>query len=233
MAAVMPSGSSASQARQVQSVQRRVWLKPLVFGLCLLPLFRLIAFGFELGGSLGANPIEFITRSTGTWTLVMLCITLSITPARRLFGWNGLLQYRRMLGLFAFFYCCLHLTTWVWFDQWFSLQDMIKDVIKRPFITAGFVGFLLMVPLALTSNRYSIRRLGKRWMSLHKLIYLVAIAGILHYWWHKAGKNALQEPMIYAAIIATLLGIRVVYWWLGKRRSSANRLAQSSRSRTT
>jgi methionine sulfoxide reductase heme-binding subunit len=208
------------------------WLKPTLFVLCLLPLARLVAFGFEVGGSLGANPIEFITRSTGTWTLVMLCITLAVTPARRLFGLNMLVAQRRMLGLFAFFYGLLHITTWIWFDHWFALGDMVKDIIKRPFITVGFFALLLMVPLAVTSNRASIKALGKKWIQLHRLIYLIAPLAVLHYWWHKAGKNALEEPAIYAAIVVVLLGIRVVYALAGNKRSPAKSSAGISRALT-
>jgi sulfoxide reductase heme-binding subunit YedZ len=197
------------------------------------PLVRWIALGAGAGNGFGANPIEFLTRSTGLWTLVALCITLAVTPLRRILGLNALVQHRRMLGLFVFFYATLHVSTWVWFDHWFSFAEMLKDVIKRPFITAGFVGFLLLIPLAVTSNRASIRALGRRWMQLHRLVYLVALAAILHFWWHKAGKNALQEPMIYAAILGVLLGVRLVYWRLGASRSREKSSSMDSRSRTT
>ena len=182
---------------------------------------------FVLGGldRLGANPVEFVTRSTGTWTLVMLCATLAVTPLRRLTGRGELARVRRMLGLFTFFYGCLHLTTYVWFDQWFDLMAMARDILKRPFITVGVSAFVLMVPLAATSTNAMMRRLGRRWSELHRLVYAVAVLAILHFWWHKAGKNDLLEPAIYGAVVAALLGARL---WLrrrsvypGRRRSSA------------
>jgi methionine sulfoxide reductase heme-binding subunit len=186
-------------------------LKPFIFLACLLPLLRLIVLGFA--DLLGANPVEFVTRSTGTWTLVMLCATLSVTPLRRLFGWTELLRNRRMLGLFTFFYACLHLTTYIWLDQWFEVASIAKDIFKRPFITIGFAAFVLMVPLALTSNHWSMRRLGRNWGKLHRLIYLIAIAAMLHYFWHKGGKNNYDEPLIYAGIITLLFAVRIGYWW--------------------
>jgi methionine sulfoxide reductase heme-binding subunit len=189
------------------------WLKALkgaLFVAALLPLARLIAAGVDLFGGLGANPVEFITRSTGTWTLVFVCLVLAMTPLRQVTGWTWPIRIRRMLGLFAFFYAVLHLTTYVWLDQWFDLGAMLRDIIQRPFVTAGAVGFLLMVPLALTSTDAMVRRLGRRWLTLHRLVYAVAIAGVLHFWWHKAGKNDVAEPMVYAAIVAVLLGWRVV-----------------------
>ncbi len=190
-----------------------IWLG--VFLLCLVPLARLFWLGYC--DALSANPIEFVTRSTGTWTLVFLCITLAVTPVRRLTGLGWLLRLRRMLGLYAFFYACLHLTTYVWFDQWFDLNEIIRDVIKRPFVTAGFAAFVLMLPLAVTSNAFSMRRLGRRWQSVHRLIYLVAPVALLHFWWHKAGKNDFFEPLIYLVIVAALLGIRLAW------RRTANR----------
>jgi methionine sulfoxide reductase heme-binding subunit len=196
-------------------------VKWAIFLLALVPLLRLIGLG--LSGKLGSNPVEFVTRSTGTWTLVLLCVTLAVTPVRRITGWNKLLRYRRMLGLFTFFYGVLHFTTYIWFDQWFDLIDIGKDIVKRPFVTVGFAAFVLMIPLALTSNSYSIRKLGRRWARLHRLIYLVAIAAILHYLWHKGGKNNYTEPLIYAAIVVGLLAIRLAYWWQGGRRAAAAR----------
>ncbi len=195
---------------------RRTAARVLLFGLCLLPLVRLVVLG--TGDGLGANPIEFVTRSTGTWTLVLLCVTLAVTPVRKLTGWTVLARYRRMLGLFAFFYGCLHLATYVWFDQWFDVAGILRDVLKRPFITVGFAAFLLMLPLAVTSTQAMMRRLGRRWQQLHRLVYAVAVLGVLHFWWHKAGKNALGEPMIYAAVVAVLLLARL---WLRRRAASA------------
>lgn len=185
-------------------------IKRTVFVLALLPLARLLAAGFfDVLGGLGANPVEFVTRSTGTWTLVMLCLTLAITPLRRFTGWNQLIRLRRMLGLFAFFYGALHLTTYLWFDQYFDLAAILKDVLKRPFITMGFTAFVLMIPLAVTSTDSMIRRLGRRWGRLHRLVYVVAIAAILHYAWHKAGKNDYSEVVWYAAAVMLMLGWRV------------------------
>ena len=182
--------------------------------LALLPLARLILAGsLEWFGGLGANPIELVTRSTGTWTLVLLCLTLAVTPLRHLTGWTMLIRLRRMLGLFAFFYGLLHLTTYVWFDQFFDTAAMVRDIVRRPFITAGFAAFLLMLPLALTSTHAMQRRLGRRWGQLHRLVYAVAIAALLHYLWHKAGKNDFSEVSIYGAVIALLLGARLWRRW--------------------
>ena len=181
------------------------YLKPFVFLACLLPLARL---GWKAYNSaLGANPIQVITWSTGTWTLVFLLITLAITPLRKLTKLHWLIQFRRMFGLFAFFYVCLHFTTYIWLDQFFDWHSIVKDVYKRPFITVGFTAFLLMIPLALTSTQRSIRWLGKRWQPLHRLIYAIAILGALHYLWLvKADK---RKPLIYGAVLALLLLYRI------------------------
>ena len=157
--------------------------------------------------ALGANPIQVITWSTGTWTLVFLMITLSITPVRKLTKQYWLIQYRRMLGLFAFFYGCLHFTTYIWLDQFFDLHSIGKDIVKRPFITVGFTAFVLMIPLALTSTKASIRRLGKRWVTLHRLIYATAILGVIHYIW--LVKKDVRVPFIYAGILGVLLLYRL------------------------
>jgi len=184
-------------------------LRLSLFIACLIPLARLLWLGFHDG--LGANPIEFITRSTGTWTLTFLLITLGITPLRRLSGWQWLLRLRRMLGLFAFFYACLHFTTYIWLDQFFDLSGIYRDIFKRPFITLGFSSFLLLIPLALTSTQAMMRRLGGRnWQRLHRLVYLVAIGGVVHYWW--LVKKDVTQPAIYAAVLALLLGFRAVVW---------------------
>ena len=184
------------------------YLKPVVFAGCLIPLGRL---GWKACNSaLGANPIQVITWSTGTWTLVFLLLTLSITPVRRLTKRYWLIQYRRMLGLFAFFYGCLHFTTYIWLDQFFDLHSIAKDVLKRPFITVGFTAFVLMIPLALTSTKASIRRLGKRWVRIHRLIYVTAIAGVIHYLW--LVKKDIRKPVIYATILSLLLLYRIAVW---------------------
>lgn len=193
-------------------------LKVAVFLAALVPAARLLWFGYT--DRLGANPIEFITRSSGDWTLYFLCITLAVTPLRRLSGWNWLLKLRRMLGLFAFFYVALHFTTFLWFDHFFDLQEMWKDVLKRPFITVGFIAFVLLIPLAATSTNGMVRRLGgKRWQWLHRLIYVVAPLGILHFWWMKAGKHDFSQPILMGAIVALLLGLR--FYWAARRTRTA------------
>ena len=179
----------------------KFWL----FGVCLLPLVRLIVLGFN--GGLGANPIEFITRSTGTWTLVGLMATLSVTPLRRLTGRAGLIRFRRMLGLFAFFYACLHFVTYIWLDQFFDPAAIARDIVKRPFITLGFAAFVLLIPLAATSTRAMIRRLGRRWQQLHRLVYAIALLGVVHYLW--LVKKDLTEPLIYGAVLVFLLLMRL------------------------
>ncbi|RQS05710.1 protein-methionine-sulfoxide reductase heme-binding subunit MsrQ [Burkholderia sp. Bp9002] len=189
------------------------WLAPakaLVFAAGLYPLARVVLFG--LTDRLGANPIEFVTRSTGLWTLVMLCATLGVTPLRRMTGIAALLRFRRMLGLFAFCYATLHFTTYIWFDKWFDLAVVLQDVGKRPFVTVGFAAFVLLIPLAATSPRAMVRRLGRHWATLHRAIYAVALFGVLHFWWMKAGKHDLAQPKLYAAIVAALLGWRLAAW---------------------
>ena len=183
------------------------WLvKPALFVLALMPFALLIYRG--LNNDLGANPVETINRFTGDWVLRFLLITLAITPLRRLFGWNALLRYRRMLGLFAFFYVCLHFLSYAWLDQYFAIADIIKDVAKRPYITVGFACFLMLIPLAATSTNAMIRRLGaRRWQRLHRLVYLVGVGGIVHFLW--LVKSDLREPLIYGAILAILLGFRL------------------------
>ncbi len=185
------------------------WIKTAVWICCLAPLARLVYKAFS--GGLGANPIEFITLSTGTWTLTFLLITLAITPLRKLVRQFWLIKLRRLIGLFAFFYGCLHFTTYIWLDKFFDLQDMLKDVAKRPFITAGFLAFVLLIPLAATSTAGAIRRLGgRRWQLLHRLIYVSAIAGVVHYWWKV--KADTRVPAIYAMVLILLFGLRVVIW---------------------
>ena len=203
MGAVVPLGPTADRVLK----RARIAL----FLICLLPLARLLLAGTaDWFGGLGANPVELITRSTGTWTLVLLCCTLAVTPLRRLTGWNRLIRLRRMLGLYTFFYGVLHLMAWVWFDRFFDLSDMARDLVKRPFVAMGMFAFILMVPLAVTSTQAMIRRLGRRWVVLHRLIYLTAVAAILHYLWHKAGKNDFTQVSVYAAVIAVLLASRLL-----------------------
>ena len=187
--------------------QKNRWIiKPALFVVALLPLAFLVYRG--LTNDLGANPIETINRYTGDWVLRFLLITLAVTPLRRLTGWNGLLRYRRMLGLFAFFYACVHFLSWAWLDQYFVLADIIQDVAKRPYITVGFASFLMLIPLALTSTNAMIRRLGaKRWQQLHRLVYLIGIGGVVHFLW--LVKSDIREPLVYGVILALLLGFRL------------------------
>ena len=195
-------------------------LKPLVFLTSLLPFLWLVFRTFT--GRLSVNPIEDITLTTGIWSLRFLLITLAITPLRRITGWNRVIQYRRMLGLFAFFYAVLHLLTWVVLDQFFAWDLMTKDLAKRPFITMGMIAFALMVPLAITSTKGWIRRLGRRWQVLHRLIYVSALAALLHFVWKV--KVVVGEPVYYAGILAVLLGFRAA-WYL---RSAAVRRRQAA-----
>jgi sulfoxide reductase heme-binding subunit YedZ len=201
------------------SNRRIIALKVAVWLMCLTPLGLLV--WKALTDRLGANPIEVITRSTGLWTLTYLMITLSITPLRRLSGQAWLIRFRRLVGLFAFFYGCLHLTTYVWLDQFFDVHSMAKDVYKRPFITAGFTAWLLMLPLALTSTAWAIRKLGgKKWQWLHRLIYLSASAGAVHFYW--LVKKDVTVPVRYLVVLAALLGARVVLWaWQRRGRVAA------------
>jgi methionine sulfoxide reductase heme-binding subunit len=195
------------------------WFKAVLFLACLGPLARLGWNGYA--GLLGANPIEVITHSTGDWTLIFLCITLAVTPLRMLSRQYWLIRFRRMLGLFAMFYGLLHFTTYIWLDKFFDFHDMVKDVVKRPFITMGFTAFVLMIPLAITSTSGWIRRLGgKKWNVLHRLIYFSAIAGVIHYVW--LVKKDLTKPLEYAAVLTVLLGYRISVWaiaYFGSRRA--------------
>lgn len=192
--------------------------KVLVFALCLVPLAQLVWAGFH--NDLGANPIEFITHATGDWTLRFLVITLAITPARKLLRLPDLIRFRRMLGLFAFFYGCLHFTTYIWLDKFFDLSEMLKDINKRRFITVGFTGFVLMIPLAVTSTAGWIRRLGgKRWRTLHRLVYASAVAGVAHYYW--LVKSDVRRPVRYGIVVALLLGYRLAIELYQKRGARA------------
>lgn len=192
-------------------VQRCKWT---LVALGMLPLLRLI-LGYYFD-KLGANPIELITRSTGTWTLVGLAVTLSITPLRKLLNWPWLVRLRRTAGLLAFFYACLHFTTYIWFDRFFDVDDIIKDIIKRPFITVGFAAFVLLIPLAVTSNNAIIKKLGaKLWQRIHYLVYLIATLAVIHYWW--LVKKDLTQPIIYACVFALLFALRIMWKLKGQR----------------
>jgi sulfoxide reductase heme-binding subunit YedZ len=179
----------------------------IVFVLGLIPLIRLFVLGFL--DDLTANPIEFITRSTGTWTITFLCMTLAMSPLRWITGFSQWVQLRKTLGLFTFFYGFLHFTIWYWLDHDFIFTEMISDVVKRPFITMGFIAFVIMSLLAITSNQTAMRLLGGKWKMLHRFIYLIAICSIFHYIWHKEGKRDFTVAYIYTGIILFLLFIRI------------------------
>jgi methionine sulfoxide reductase heme-binding subunit len=190
--------------------------KPLLFALALLP-FAWLFYGAATN-NLGANPAEYLERSLGDWTLRFLCLTLAVTPLRVISGTPALARFRRMLGLFVYFYAVLHLLAYSWFDMGFDVADIIKDIPKRPFILVGFSAFVLLTPLAATSFNRAVKAMGaRRWQALHRLVYLIAGLAILHFFWMRAGKNNFAEVAVYAAILATLLGWRVVQW-LRKRR---------------
>lgn len=191
-------------------------IKPVVFLLCLVPLFFLIWNAFQ--GGLGANPIEKITHITGDWALRFLLLTLAITPARKLSGWSVLMRLRRMLGLYAFFYACLHFLTYLVLDQFFDFDEIIKDILKRPYVTVGFAAFVLLIPLAVTSTNKMMKRLGRRWKTLHQLIYVIAVLAVLHFLWLVKADNF--EPLIYAFILLMLFTARV---WLQRREKPKRR----------
>jgi sulfoxide reductase heme-binding subunit YedZ len=194
--------------------------KPVVFLLCLLPFTWLLLRAFEIGDfSLGANPIEELLHELGRWGLKFLLITLTVTPLRRWTGWNWLLKFRRMLGLFAFFYILLHFTTYAVLDQGLELALIIEDVIERPYITLGMAGLLMLLPLALTSTKAMMRRLGRRWQKLHRLVYLIAIAGVWHFYWQV--KLDTLDAIVYALILAILLGTRVYKQYVDRHMLSA------------
>jgi sulfoxide reductase heme-binding subunit YedZ len=193
-----------------------------IFLLCLVPLALLARKA--LLGLLGANPIEVITHATGDWTMRFVLITLAVTPLRKLANQPWLIRFRRMFGLFAFFYGTLHFLTWLWLDKFFDVHEMLADIAKRRFITVGMTGFALLIPLAVTSTAGWIRRLGgRRWNALHRLIYVSAIAGVIHYLW--LVKADIRKPLQYGAILAVLLGYRVVAWALTKSRTGRHAVA--------
>ena len=197
--------------------------KPLVFVLSLLP-FAWLLYGAATD-NLGANPAEYLTRSTGDWTLRFLCLTLAVTPLRVAAKLPTLQRLRRMLGLFTYFYVVLHFLTWAWFDQGFEVQEMARDIAKRPFILVGFASFLLLTPLAATSFNRAVKAMGaRRWQALHRLVYVVPFTAILHFFWMRAGKNDFAEVALYAAILALLLGWRLREA-LRKRRAAAASLS--------
>ncbi|MFW5431896.1 MAG: sulfite oxidase heme-binding subunit YedZ [Methylophilaceae bacterium] len=204
--------------------QKLLYIKSLIWVLALLPLARLFWLGFNDG--LTANPVEFVERSLGTWALVFLLITLSMTPIRLLTGIVWQVQLRRMLGLWMFFYACLHITAYVWLDYSFLWDEIIKDIIEHPYVLVGFSAFLLTIPLAVTSNNAMMRRLKSNWKKLHQLIYVIAILGVLHFWW--LVKKDVTEPFYYAFALACLLGIRVYFKYKSKIRNKRSNLAATN-----
>ena len=202
--------------------------KPVLFTLCLLPFAWL--FYSALTNQLGANPAEALIRSLGDWTLRFLCIVLAVTPLRVISKTPALARFRRMLGLFVYFYVVMHLLSFSWFDMGFDIPDIAKDIAKRPFILVGFAGFLLLTPLAATSFNAAIKALGaKRWQLLHKLVYVIAGLGILHFFWMRAGKNDFAEVFVYAAILAVLLGWRAWQRWAPSRQPLSTRPVAGAR----
>jgi len=198
--------------------------KPLLFVAALLP-FSWLFYG-AFADTLGPNPAEHLIRSTGDWTLRLLCLTLAVTPLRQITGWHALARLRRMLGLFTFFYGCLHFLGFAWLDMGFDIDAIVKDIAKRPFILVGTAALLLMAPLAATSFNRAIKALGaKRWQTLHKAVYAVALLGLLHFFWMRAGKLNFGEPAVYAAIVATLLGWRVWKSWQARALSASAKAA--------
>ena len=195
-------------------MQKFTAVRAAVFAVCLSPAAMLIAGVFR--GELGANPVETLTHETGQWGLRFLLITLSITPLRRLFRWNRLFSYRRMFGLFCFFYIFLHFLIYLVFDHYFDLRSIIEDIIERPYITVGFSGFVLLIPLAITSFNAIQRKMGRTWTKLHRLVYLIAILGVIHFWW--LVKADILEPLIYGIILTLLLAIRFYYYRKRKAR---------------
>ena len=193
--------------KTVQQI-RLIW-KPAVFAACLLPFALVVGDLFEITGRLGANPVEEIMDRFGNWSLRFILLTLAVTPVRRISGWNWLARFRRMLGLFTFFYVLMHFLTWLVLDQGLLLPAIIEDIAKRPFITIGFMALVLLSALAATSTAAVRRRMGRRWQTLHNAVYLIGFLGVWHYWWQV--KKDITEPLLYALILAALLAHRL--WW--------------------
>jgi len=222
-----PNRLAAPPARAVTGI------KAILFVVSLGPLVRLLVGA--LTDQLGANPVEFITRNSGDWTLIFLSLTLAVTPARWLTHWHWLQKLRRMFGLFTFFYALMHFTTYLWLDKFFDFSAIGKDIFKRPFITVGFAAFLLLIPLAATSTNAMVKRLGAlRWRRLHRAIYLIAPLAILHFWWMKAGKHDFSKPILYGSVLAGLLAARILHgawvrWRAAHARVPSEKAAVSSR----
>ena len=201
--------AGAAMRRRLAALLLHPAAKPVLFLLALLPFAWLFYGAFT--NQLGANPAEYLIRATGDWTLRLLCITLAVTPLRVLTGTPALARFRRMLGLFVYFYVVLHLLSYSWFDMGFDVAEIARDIAKRPFILVGFSGFLLLTPLAATSFNRAVKALGaRRWQALHKLVYLIAGLGLLHFFWMRSGKNDFAEVAVYAAVIGVLLGWRLL-----------------------
>lgn len=199
------------------SKKQIAWIKAGLFIVALLPLARLFWLGFN--DDLSANPVEFVERSTGTWALVSLLVTLSFTPIRLLTGVAWQIQLRRMTGLFMYFYACLHFATYIWLDHWFFWDEIVADIVKHPYVLVGFSAFVLATPLAITSNRAMMLKLGANWKRLHMMVYPIAILAVLHFWW--LVKKDIREPLMYALVLALLLGIRLYYKKSGSRAGKA------------
>jgi len=197
---------------------RFVW-KPITFLVCLIPAALIVTDAFEITGRLGANPVEEIQDRLGYWALRFIMITLAVTPLRRLSGWNWLSRFRRMLGLFTFFYAILHFLTWLVLDREMRFSDIVEDITERPFITLGFAAIVLLSALAVTSFTAIRRRMGKRWQALHNGIYVIAILGVWHYWWQV--KKDVTEPQIYAAVLILLLAARIILRWRRRRKPTS------------
>ena len=199
---------------------RRIW-KPVIFLLCLVPAALVVTDAFELTGRLGANPVEEILDRLGNWALRFIMITLAVTPLRRLTGWNWLSRFRRMFGLITFFYELMHFLTWLILDQAVLFSAILEDLTERPFITIGFAALVLLTALAVTSTDGMRRRLGRRWQTLHNATYIIGILGVWHYWWQV--KQDITEPLIYAVILAVLLGARIAWNWQQRRQRLARK----------
>lgn len=202
---------------------RFIW-KPIVFLLCLVPATLVVTDAFGLTGSLGANPVEAILDRFGNWGLRFIMITLAITPLRRITGWNWLSRFRRMIGLFTFFYILMHFSTWFVLDRDMLLSEVVDDLTKRPFILFGFTAFVILTALAVTSFTAIRRRMGRHWQTLHNAVYAAGILGVWHYWWQV--KKDITEPLIYAAILGTLLGARII-WRLARKRKQRRAALQA------
>ena len=196
-----------SRLKKLPDQKRIRQLKILVFIICLIPLIRLIWLGVQ--DNLSANPIEFVERSTGYWALLILMVTLALTPLRLMSGVAWPIQLRRMLGLFMFFYACVHILAYLWLDYSFMWSEISKDIIKHPYVLVGFSAFVLTIPLAITSNNAMMRKLKSNWKKLHQLVYLIAVLGVIHFWW--LVKKDIREPLLFASILLVLLGIRMYY----------------------